>query len=144
MDHGNDEEPEIIVPQESATRSYTERMHQLGTISPYRSLAIEIAYNSDSDDFRQWIQSLSPRDFAFVAAKQSYQLMLWLAQRHSSLTCDHVVRLLRCDPGCCCSVVVELLLPYVCDLVTNHQRILQELSEWDRLVVQSAMDTAKT
>jgi hypothetical protein len=142
MDNDNEEEPEIIVPQESPTKSYTERMHQLGTISPYRSVAIEIAYNSDADDFRQWIQSLSPRDFAFLAAKQSYQLTLWLAQRHSSLTCDHVVRLLRCDPGGCCSVVVELLLSYVCDLVTNHQRILEELCEWDRLVVQSAMDRA--
>jgi hypothetical protein len=129
-------EPDIGVNLESSQKSFTERMHQLGTISPSRSVAIEIAYNSDADEFRQWIQSLPPRDFAFLAAKQSYQLMLWLAQRHTSLTCEHVVRLLRCDSGCCCSVVVELLLPYAIDLATNHHQIIESLSEWDRMVVQ--------
>jgi hypothetical protein len=135
-------EPDLDLNLESPLKSFTERMHQLGTISPCRSVAIEIAYKIDADDFRQWVQSLSPRDFAFLAAKQSYQLMLWLAQRHTSLTCEHVVRLLRCDLGCCCSVVVELLLPYIFDLAMNQHQIIESLSEWDRLVVQPAMDRA--
>jgi hypothetical protein len=65
-----------------------------------------------------------------------------VAEQIPNVTCQYVVAAVRAASKWNRPTMVEKLVPFCTDLVTNQQIILAELSDWDKIVTERVFDKA--
>lgn len=98
-------------------------------------------------DWQPIFQSLSPSDFGRIIQKVDLdfdhaKVAELLATGVHNFQCHHVISAIATCSEWNRATIVEKTIPFCNDLALNKDKILNVLSEWDKLVTQKAFDKA--